>query len=106
MKQLTHSRRVVLASAERTHRAIIAHRGVHNVCFARRSTTFSKDTTQSKLAAAITKPVTNETRQENNSNSFRILMTIGNSPYAPILKRSPVRANILAKKVTAIATPV
>jgi hypothetical protein len=40
----------------------------------------------SRLAAAITMPVTNAARQENNSNSFRILMAIGVPYAAPILK--------------------
>jgi hypothetical protein len=49
-----------------------------------------------RLAAAITMPVTNVARQENNSNSFRILMAIG-APYAA--PSSPLaHANTLAKK--------
>jgi hypothetical protein len=41
----------------------------------------------SRLAAASTIPVTNATRQENCSNSFRILMVIEASPVRRALKR-------------------
>jgi hypothetical protein len=62
---------------------------------------------QSKLAAAITMPVTNDARQENNSNSFKILMTIGAPPMQhPFSSNRECAPVSWLNEVKAIAAPV
>jgi hypothetical protein len=53
----------------------------------------------SRLAAAITIPVTNAARQENSSNSFRILMVIVASPVGDPSDAAPTaHASTVAKR--------